>query len=280
MRLPVKLRIGLSIILGVLIVVFALSFFSPFVPLSSVTVNGSARIPVKKIMDYASGKLFLGMFPTTNAVFDDAGDALGPLLETFTVKKRFFYSATIEIKEKSETYTIGMNAGKVAVDIEGNLVETVMPGPDAPTLFEVGVKTPNGFETLEPALYQRELSTLTSLFLKNRDLALSPKKIYHNSDKKIIASSGKLVVKNTKDFLEDQEIPEMVTLSQNDCISGLVAETNQGTLIVFGNSENLDVKFGALMHLLSSLLGEKKPLPAVIKLDVPYQVTTVPWRMN
>lgn len=280
MRLPVKLRIGLSIILGVLIVIFALSFFSPFVPLSSVTVNGSARIPVKKVMDYASTKLFLGMFPTTNAVFDDAGDALGPLLETFTVKKRFFYSATIEIKEKSETYTIGMNAGKVAVDIEGNLVESVMPGPDAPTLFEVGVKTPNGFETLEPALYQRELSTLTSLFLKNRDLALSPKKIYHNSDKKIITNSGKLVVKNTKESLDDQNLPELFTLSQNDCISGLVAETNQGTLIVFGNSENLDVKFGALMHVLTSLLGERKPLPAVIKLDVPYQVTTVPWRMN
>lgn len=280
MRLPVKMRIGLSIILGVLIVIFALSFFSPFVPLSSVTVNGSARIPIKKIMDYASGKLFLGLFPTANSVFEDASESLGPLLEDFTVRRRFFYSAVIEIKEKTETYIIGMNAGKVAVDIEGNIVESVMPGPDAPILFDVGVKTPNGFEMLETGFYRREIAALASLFLKNRDLALSPKKIYHNSDKKIIAKSGQLVVKNTKESLEGLNLPEKFTLSQNDCISGLVAETNQGTLLVFGSSENLDVKFGALAHLLSSLIGEKKPLPAVIKLDVPFQVTTVPWGAN
>lgn len=274
------MRIGLSIILGVLIVVFALSFFSPFVPLSSITVNGAARIPIKKIMDYASGKLFLGLFPTSNSVFEDAAESLGPLLEDFTVRRRFFYSAVIEIKEKTETYTIGMNAGKVAVDIEGNIVESVMPGPDVPILFDVGAKTPNGFETLEPGFYLRELSTLTSLFLKNRDLAVSPKKIYYNSDKKIIANAGKLVVKNTKESLAGLNLPEKFTLSGNDCISGLVAETNQGTLLVFGSSENLDVKFGALAHLLSSLIGERKPLPAVIKLDVPFQVTTVPWGAN
>jgi hypothetical protein len=57
---------------------------------------------------------------------------------------------------------------------------------------------------------------------------------------------------------------------------GIFAETAQGSIVFFGTNNYLDIKFGALGHLADDLFMRKEDMPICIKLDIPYQVTTVP----
>ncbi|NTU61252.1 MAG: hypothetical protein HGA95_02845 [Caldiserica bacterium] len=58
-------------------------------------------------------------------------------------------------------------------------------------------------------------------------------------------------------------------------IYGVFARTAQGSLIVFGDDTNIDVKMGSVSALLEGLKLEAKQYPAVIKADIPYQLTVV-----
>ncbi|HOU07785.1 MAG TPA: hypothetical protein PLX04_05875 [Caldisericia bacterium] len=279
---PRALRVVFLAVGILLVIMIFLSFFPPLVPVSRVNIDKTERIPIPKVVDYLETKLVMGLVPTTNSIFDDAKDTLGPLLEDVTIKRHFFFSATVTIKEKKETYNLKMNAGKVAVDVEGRIVDSIRVSEDAPVEMEVAYLQPGGYGMLDASFYNDKMAPVVAQILKYKKLLpVKIKTLFYNKSEYVTSSGSRGGV-----FLAPVSYPDGIAKAMFDgkykrayleSMQGFYAETSQGTLIVFGLADEfMDVRFGALSHYLKSL-GNSSQLPAVIKLDVPYQVTTCPY---
>ncbi len=267
------------VLAGLLFVFIILAVFPPLVPASRVSIEGAQRIPVPKIQSYLEKTKVMGMVPTSNSIFDDAGDELGSLLESITISKHFFFAATVKVVEKTDTYTLAFNAGRVAVDIEGHIVDSVTPSESSPVAMDVAIRTPKGFETLVPGYYNDVMAKTVSGYLKFKDkIGLTFTRLVRNSAGYYIFNSSKGAVlvapMNFKDVSVKALLPEKYKRIYLNDMNGLFAETSQGVLVVFGPEDEFsDVRYGALINFMEASTLSKALLPAVIKLDIPYQVT-------
>jgi len=285
--LPKPLRIGL-IILGALLIVFMfLAFIPPLVPISRVDIVGQTKIPKPKIEEYLQTKKFIGLLPTSAATFEDASEKLGPLLEKLIVKQHFFFAASVEVVEKPDIFGIAINAGAVFVDIEGNIIESSTPTSSSKIFLELAYKTPTGFDMidlkqpLEENIYTNQLQPLVAAFLKLRDkISFTFKRAYFNTSGWITFQHQNktcLLAPTNFNHKEIDDLPKTFTRAYLDDIQGLFVETVQGSLIALGAAKDLDVKFATLIQLTRIEDFDKKGIPAIFKLDIPYQVTTTPW---
>ncbi|NLI40298.1 MAG: hypothetical protein GX421_03795 [Caldisericales bacterium] len=268
---------------GILLVIMIfLSFFPPLVPISRINIDKTERISVPKIVDYLETKLVMGLVPTTNSIFDDAKDTFGPLLEDVVIKRHFFFSATVTVKEKKETYNLKMNAGKVAVDVEGRIVDSIRVSEDAPVEMEVAYLQPGGFGMLDASFYNDKMAPVIAKVLKYKKLLpVKIKTLFYNNSEYVSSSGSRggvfLAPVGHPDGTAKAMFGEKYKRVYLENMQGFYAETSQGTLVVFGLADEfMDARFGALVHYLKSIGGSGQ-LPAVIKLDVPYQVTTCPY---
>jgi len=134
---------GLMLVVFALVLIFVfLSFASPLVPLSRVSINGVERIEIKRIEQYFSAKTSMGLLSTSNKKFDDASDILGPLIDKIEIDSRFFFKATATVFEKQDTFAIGWgdSGAKITVDIEGNYIEDIVPVAEKSTEFDLLAK--------------------------------------------------------------------------------------------------------------------------------------------
>lgn len=278
---PVKtaIRILLLVLTGLLFIFIILAIFPPLVSINRISIEGAQRIPRPKILAFLEKTKFMGMIPTSNSIFDNAVDELGPLLDNITIKRHFFFAATVDVVEETDTYTLTFNAGKVAVDIEGHIVDSVTPSESSPVIMEVAIRTPKGFETLIPGFYNDMMAKTVSGYLKFKErIGLTFTKLVRNSTGYYIFNSSRgtvlLAPMNFKDASVKGLLPEKYKRIYLNDMNGLFAETSQGVLVVFGPEDEFSqTRYGALINFMETSKLSKTPLPAVIKLDIPYQVT-------
>ncbi len=301
------LRVTALVVSVVLVLFTILSFSSPFVPLSRVTIEGAGRIKVENIYKFLESKKSLGMVSTSDSVLEGASEELGVLLESIDINPTFFFSAVVKVTEKVDTFAIiwGPNpTSKIVVDSEGNHLN-IPPTENKTPILQVGYKKPGdtySFEIPNPDHYPLDVGDGTPAksnyhmlpvvkeIMTTRDkMPLNfTRVIYNESDSlsfdtisgEVFVSSSESMPKDGPEAEEgDEEVVERpssnctyVNLESSD---GIFCETSQGTVVFLGDSGNLDLKFGALAKLVDSLKLDNRPLPSFVKLDIPFQVTTV-----
>lgn len=281
MKANVSIIRALPLVAGIFVLLFfLLAFMPPLVPASRVTIVGCNRIEVKKVEKYLDEKLVMGMIPTVNSQFQDAGKILGPILEKMTIKKGFFFQATLEVEEKKDFFVIGYGSDKVKVDVLGNLVEGALP-ENAKIALNVRYIQPNGKEGMPtPSEYEQNLQKFVGAVLRSK--ATYPvtivELIYNKYDYVTNSNGKKFYLVAPKSFNlsgATSGIPSGYKRVFLENIYGVYARTAQGSLIVFGDDSNMDVKMGSVSALLEGLRLEAKQYPGVIKADIPYQLTVV-----
>lgn len=259
---------------------FFLAFMPPLVPISRINITGCNRIEVKKVEKYLSGKLVMGMIPTVNSQFQDASKELGPILEKMTIRKGFFFQATLEVEEKKDFFVIGYGSDKVKVDVLGNLVEGALP-ENAKIALNVRYIQPDGKEGMPTASeYEQNLQRFVGAVLRSKATypATIVELIYNKYDYVTNSNGKKFYLVAPRAFSLSgmlSGIPSAYKRVYLENIYGVYARTAQGSLIVFGDDTNMDVKMGSVSALLEGLKLEAKQFPGVIKADIPYQLTVV-----
>lgn len=321
---------GMSLVILALIIIFVfLSFSSPLVPMSRISIQGAQRIEIDKIEDYINKKTSMGLVPTSNKKYADATDALGPLVEDIKIEPGFFFNATITIIEKQDTFVLcqGNNMARFAVDIEGNYIDNITPSDDAIvqlSLFSKLTSQVFDMEYLKNHLYPFEVNVenipptdrpylvknVVAKILQTRDtmgftfmnlivnkstsflykshrgeyifVGPSSENPFFTTDEGLIKfapppqTNSATESANNKKYRQEQPEYIMYTKVNLENAQGIFAETTQGPIVYFGTNDYLDIKFGALGHLADELFMGNHDIPICIKLDIPYQVTTVP----
>lgn len=267
---------------GILLLIFLLiAFMPPLVPLSRVTIEGCDRINVSKVQKYLEKKLVMGMIPTANSQFSDASKTLGPILDKISISKGFFFKATVQVVEKRDFFVVNFGPSKIKVDILGNLVEG-SPPENSPVVLSVNYVEANGTQDVPtPSDYNTSLQQTVGLVLRSRkSFPATITEVFYNKMECVSFSNGKVFYLVAPRGFNPSTAPISIPSGSKriylENVQGIFAKTSQGSLIVFGDESNLEVKMGSVAMLLDGLRKENKPYPAVIKADIPYQVTVAP----
>lgn len=272
---------AVPLMIGIFVLLFLfLAFMPPLVPISRINIIGCNRIEIKKVEKYLEQKLVMGMVPTVNSQFEDASKVLGPIVEKMNIKKGFFFQATLEVEEKKDFFVIGYGSDKVKVDILGNLVEGSLP-ENAKIALNVRYIQPDGKEGMPtPSEYEQNLQKIVGSVLRSKATypATIVELIYNKYDYVTNSNGRKFYLIAPRSFSPSgliSGIPSGYKRVFLENIYGVYARTAQGSLIVFGDDTNIDVKMGSVSALLEGIKLEAKQYPAVIKADIPYQLTVV-----
>lgn len=281
MKASTSIAKALPLVLGIFVLLFLfLAFMPPLVPLSRIEIVGCDRLEVKKVEKYLQEKLVMGMIPTINSQFSDAPKQLGPILEKITINKGFFFKARLEVYEKKDFFIVGFGSDKVKVDILGNLVEGSLP-ENAKIALNIKYIQPDGKEGMPtPSEYEANLKGYVGSVLRSKSTypATIVEIIYNKYDYVTNSNGRKFYLVAPKSFnpsglsFGGYAVTKRVFLEN---IYGVYARTAQGSLIVFGDDSNIDVKMGSVAALLDGIKLEAKQFPGVIKADIPYQLTVV-----
>lgn len=281
MRAYASILKAVPLVLGMLLVLFLfLSFVPPLVPLSKVNYEGCERVQVDKVAKYVQSKLVMGMVPTSNSQFADATKMLGPLVEKIEMKKGFFFSATVVVTEKKDFYVINYGSDRIKVDVLGNFIEG-SPPDNAPIVLSVKYVDPTGNEDILPkSEYAELLQPCIAEVLKTRkSFPATITEVMLNRREFVQFGNGRtfclVAPKSFSAWASGVALPSTTKRVYLENVAGIFAKTAQGSLIVFGDDNGMDVKFGSVALLLEGLRLEKKAFPLVIKADIPYQVTSV-----
>jgi hypothetical protein len=187
----------------------------------------------------------------------------------------------VEVVEKKDFFVITLGVDKVKVDVLGNLVEGSPPS-NAPSVLTVSYVDPQGMQTIPtPSEYSSQIRDAVGSILRSRkNFPATVTEVICNKADFVLFDNGKkfclVAPKNFNPNNYSTKIPQGAKRVFLENIQGIFAKTSQGSMIVFGDDSDMDIKMGSVAKLLEGYRLERQPFPTVIKADIPYQVTIAP----